>query len=376
MFAQKNPGKPRNGDTAEQREAWFKNCLQKFSKLKGLKSVAFPYKIGCGLARGKWESYKAMIDEWAVENSSVKVYIARLDSNPGKIENNPIFLQWVWTKLEEIVWIDTDQLVLEWAAKNASSTLGDVVEEPDSSDEKDEFVTYQNTTLEEYVEMVFTSESEWVKFFEILREGEYLKELSNYLARKVKIGQVIYPPLDDMFSAFESCIPSEMKVIIIGQDPYHNPGAAMGLAFSTPKGAKIQPSLKNIFKELEQDGFKSNQKSGDLTYWANQGVFLINTALTVEKGKAGSHGTKMWGDFTNQLFRYLNKNCKHLVVIIWGNPAKKYATLFDSKKHLKITGGHPSPLNTSVPFLGTRPFSRTNKQLEEWEYDPIDWNLV
>jgi len=414
MFSQLQPGNSGEGDTSSLRETWFGRCLEKISSnIKGLRSIAFPYKIGCGMAGGNWENYKAMIDRWAKKNPQIEVYIASLESTLPTPQDSPLtpaFYQWVWQKIQADPWIDSDRLREEWLSQNPP--LEDVSEIPDEppkdtpsdppkgsrkdlsqSDSRrdqetgshmppDDIPTHQNTTFVEFVKG-YTPEG-WDEFFQFLEENEYLDELSKKLSERVKAGETIYPPLEDTLSAFEYCPPKDMKVVIIGQDPYHTPGAAMGLAFSTPEGAKLQPSLRTIFKELESDGFKASWMDknkrrwvdGDLTYWANQGVFLINTALTVRKGDAYSHGEEMWSDFTGQLFRYLNDNCEHLVVVMWGVKARAYAKYFSQNKHCHITGGHPSPLNSKGDFRGTKPFSRTNLQLEKWGREPIDWNLI
>ncbi len=426
MFGQRNPGKPVEGDSFEQREKWFLSCLGKVSKITGLKSIAFPFKIGCGLAGGKWKNYRTMIDNWAESQPQVKVLVVCQDPAVNKISESAGteimkkieaelygteiikkietklygsrwrdteiikieaemdndqdygFLSWVWTTLKENKLIDTDRLIREWNETSQKDKPKDVDSQKDKPIDLDP--TYQNMTLIEYIEEL--TPRGWDNFFETIGgDDSYISDLSADLSKKVKavyartVCNAIYPPMNDIFAAFDYCQPDNMRVVIIGQDPYHNYGAAMGLAFSVPEGAKIQPSLRNIFKELEDDGFNSDPLCGDLSYWADQGVFLINTALTVTEGTPNSH-IKMWKEFIRQLFIHIDKVCDHLVIIMWGGRAKSYDKQFSSKKHYKITGAHPSPINTRGGFLGTKPFSRTNKQLESWGYDPIDWNLV
>lgn len=218
----------------------------------------------------------------------------------------------------------------------------------------------------------------WEDFFnEVIEKGD-LDVISNFLKEEVDKGYTIFPPLPEIYTAFDVCPPQKIKVIIIGQDPYHTPGAAMGLAFGHHSSRrKIQPSLKNIYKELKDDlpATSINTRSGNLLPWAKQGVFLINTALTVRKGEAKSHGTKKsgWNNFTDHLFRYLNRKCDRLVVIMWGNHAKSYKKLFD-KKHFKFSSMHPSPFS-AYGFFGTKPFSHTNNQLKKWGKKPIDWDV-
>lgn len=225
----------------------------------------------------------------------------------------------------------------------------------------------------------------WKNFFKLLNDEDVLKKLSNFLKKETEIlegegkGEEILPPVESVYKAFELCDLENLKVCIIGQDPYHTPGAAMGLAFghNFDKVGGIQPSLKNIFKELEDDGFNPN-KSGDLSKWAEQGVLLINTSLTVRQHQPESHTAKakksVWREFSDMLFRYINRKCPHLVVIMWGAHAKSFSDCFSKDKHKILESAHPSPFSCSG-FFGTKPFSKTNKQLKSWGYDEIDWNL-
>ena len=186
----------------------------------------------------------------------------------------------------------------------------------------------------------------------------------------------VFPSFEEIYTVFNLCKPENVKVIIIGQDPYHVPGAAMGIAFGHHDNRiKMQPSLRNIFIELKSDGFKPNMSSGDLSYWVSQGVFLINTALSVRKSEANSH-SDIWKSFINNLFKFLNKKCDHLVVIMWGTPAKSYSHNFNNEKHKKIMSVHPSPLSAPNGFFGSKPFSKTNGYLTEFGLEPIDWDLV
>jgi len=215
---------------------------------------------------------------------------------------------------------------------------------------------------------------EWKEFYDC--QTENLTEVAQFLDREIKKGKTIYPPIENIFAACSYCSPTSVKVVIIGQDPYHTPGAAMGLAFShLPDKGSLQPSLGNIFKELTCDGFSPND-TGDLTPWAKQGVFLINTALTVEEGKANSH-REAWDEscFIDQLFRYLNRTCDHLVIIAWGKHAQEMSKVFTDPPHVKIVSSHPSPFSANQGFFGSRPFSKTNKFLKKWGKSPIDWNL-
>lgn len=322
----------------------FQECLDKIKKIKNLKSIAFPKEL----------CYGHRIKEFSESCPKTKVFIV---SKP-----NLEFLQWVWKQLEKSPLIDTKYLENEYEKT--------YVHVPPLIETKE--LTYENTSLEEFLSS--STPKGWEEFFQELKKEQYIEDISKGLKKKVKAGETIYPPLKDIFKAFEFCKPSSIKVVILGQDPYHNHGAAMGLSFSTPKGNKLQPSLRNIFKELERDGYRANYGCGDLTKWAKQGVFLVNTALTVKEGDPNSHRI-LWTDFMDQLFRYINEKCENLVVILWGINAKKYKDYFDDKKHYKILGGHPSPLNSKGDFQGTKPFSKANKILRSWEMKLIDWNL-
>lgn len=184
----------------------------------------------------------------------------------------------------------------------------------------------------------------------------------------------IYPPKELIFNAFNLCKPSNLKVIIIGQDPYHNAGEAMGLAFSTPNNIKTPPSLKNIFKELfddlDCDIFTS--RSSDLTSWANQGVLLLNTALTVEQNRPASHSKIGWQIFTAGVIRVINAKFDHCVFMLWGNHAKNLASLIDSNRHMILKAAHPSPLARGA-FFGSRHFSQCNAYLLAHGKTLIDW---
>lgn len=184
----------------------------------------------------------------------------------------------------------------------------------------------------------------------------------------------IYPPKEFIFNAFNLCKPSNLKVIIIGQDPYHNAGEAMGLAFSVPNGIKIPPSLKNIFKEicddLDCDIFTS--RSSDLTSWANQGVLLLNTALTVEQNRPTSHSKIGWQIFTAGVIRTINAKFDHCVFMLWGNHAKNLASLIDPNRHMILKAAHPSPLARGA-FFGSHHFSQCNAYLLAHGKSQINW---
>lgn len=501
LFAQLNPGKPQKGDSVSQRIEWFEQCLEKLARTKSLKSVAFPYNIGCGLAGGNWNTYYDILTKWTECHPNISVQIINRDSKPEELHtvecmhvdesstcnvddiieqqfsppppsectvassvlpvfqgenshpNELEFYRFLWSQLLEM----GEMLNLKYFVQKYEQTSGrichmhndffpsdtptevpmpndeqhisskfselespkeidiiedfeeaenqqsespeeiDIIEDDDinqndedESDIEDEdqqsessAIVWGDMSLKEYVESA--SPEGYEKFFDELIENEGLDDISAFLDKEISDGNVIYPPLEEVFTAFDLCPPDVMKVVIIGQDPYHSPGAAMGVAFGHHSDRnKVQPSLLNVYKALEKDGFSADRTSGDLTRWCEQGVFLINTALTVREGDAGSHAAKSktqegpWDYFIGRLFSYLSENCEHLVIIAWGAKAQAYTKYFSSEKHAIITAPHPAaavynPSNTE--FFDHKPFSRANKQLKKWNLDTIDWDL-
>lgn len=197
--------------------------------------------------------------------------------------------------------------------------------------------------------------------------------LRNYLAERREQGAVIYPPMSLVFNALTRVDPSEIKVVIIGQDPYHNPGQAMGLSFSVPDGVKLPPSLANIYKEMKSD-IGSAPESGDLTYLADQGVLLLNSLLTVEQNIPLAHKGKGWEEFTDAVIRAANNQSQPIVFILWGAYAWKKGAGIDESKHFVIKSVHPSPLSASRGFFGSKPFSQANKFLAKQGHEPINWS--
>ncbi len=209
--------------------------------------------------------------------------------------------------------------------------------------------------------------------YEVLKP--YYLKIQQFLERQDKLGKVIYPPRKDIFNAFNLTTPQNVKVVIIGQDPYHGYGQAHGLCFSVKKGAKIPPSLRNIFKELEDDIGCEISIHGDLSHWASQGVFLLNTILTVEEKQASSHQGIGWEEFTDKVIQIISDNKEKVVFILWGNYARKKEYLIDSKNHLVIESAHPAAeiyAGGKAGFFGSKPFSRANQYLKS----PIDWCLA
>jgi len=199
----------------------------------------------------------------------------------------------------------------------------------------------------------------------------YFQKLIAFLNEELKT-QTIYPPNPLIFNAFECCAFEEIKVVIIGQDPYHGEDQAHGLCFSVNEGVKIPPSLKNIFKEIQSDLGKDIPKSGNLERWAKQGVLLLNAILTVRAGKAASHRNKGWEQFTDTVIRLISEEKEQVVFLLWGNYAQQKGKIVDDSKHLVLKSAHPSPLSAKQ-FFGNQHFSQANQSLEKWGKTPIDW---
>ncbi len=203
----------------------------------------------------------------------------------------------------------------------------------------------------------------------------YMQELWTFLVHEKQSGKIIYPAEDQIFAALNLTPFDQVKVVILGQDPYHGPHQAHGLCFSVQPGVTPPPSLMNIFKELSTDVASQTPAHGNLESWAKQGVLLLNNVLTVEDGKAGSHHLKGWEEFTDKVIEVLNAKKEHLVFILWGNPAQKKASKVDPHKHLILKSVHPSPLSSYRGFFGSRPFSQTNSYLVAHGLGPIHWQL-
>ena len=206
--------------------------------------------------------------------------------------------------------------------------------------------------------------------------SDNMDNLRTFLKQEYQAGKTIYPPAPLMFNAFDLTPLSKVKVVILGQDPYHNPGQAMGLSFSVPKTIPKPPSLNNVLKEMADDIGTKYSAHGDLTYWAQQGVLLLNASLSVEAGQAGSHQGQGWEQFTDAVIDVVNEQTEHTVFILWGSKAKSKGKFIDTSRHLILTSVHPSPLAANRGgFFGTKPFSKTNEYLMQYGKSPIDWQL-
>ena len=204
---------------------------------------------------------------------------------------------------------------------------------------------------------------------------DYFLHLTTFLKAEIATKKIIYPPGSLIFNAFEKTPFDKVKVVIIGQDPYHNPGQAHGLSFSVPDGVPPPPSLKNIFKEIHNDLGIPIPRSGNLEKWAEQGVLLLNASLTVRENEPGSHARVGWITFTNEVIRKISDQKSGIVFLLWGNFAQEKQELIDEGKHFVLKAAHPSPLSAHRGFLGCKHFSTTNQLLMQEGITPIDWKL-
>ena len=206
-------------------------------------------------------------------------------------------------------------------------------------------------------------------------ETGYMAELREFLREQEKLGKTIYPAGDEIFAALNATAFEAVKVVILGQDPYHGPGQAHGLCFSARKGISVPPSLQNIYKELVADVGFVPPDHGCLSEWAEQGVLLLNSVLTVEAGLAGSHQGRGWETFTDSIVNHLNVDATGIVFILWGNYAQKRGAMIDRDMHLVLESVHPSPLSASRGFFGNHHFSKSNEYLLAQNKAAIDWQL-
>ncbi len=215
----------------------------------------------------------------------------------------------------------------------------------------------------------------WLNHLSQEFDSPYMAKLKAFLQSERDAGKQIFPPSELWFKALDMTPLDQVKIVILGQDPYHGPGQAHGLSFSVPQGVRTPPSLVNIFKELNSDLGIEPASHGNLEAWAQQGVLLLNSVLTVEAHRAGSHQKKGWETFTDAVIRLVNEQSRPIVFILWGAYAQAKASFVDESRHLVIRSVHPSPLSAHRGFFGTKPFSKANAFLEKNDVTPIDWAL-
>jgi len=213
----------------------------------------------------------------------------------------------------------------------------------------------------------------WRQLIEARVDDAQLSDLATFLLEQERAGQILYPAKSNWFRALDSVAPQQVRVVILGQDPYHGPNQAQGLSFSVPPGAKLPPSLRNIFKEQQAD-LGIHNESGDLSRWTGQGVLLLNAVLTVSAGQAGSHAKQGWEALTDAVIRALSDGLTPTVFMLWGAYAEKKQQLIDASKHLILSAPHPSPLSAYRGWFGCRHFSQANLYLQQQGYAAIDWH--
>ncbi|GGI65485.1 uracil-DNA glycosylase [Enterococcus alcedinis] len=218
------------------------------------------------------------------------------------------------------------------------------------------------------------SQYSWQRLLADEFEKEYFQDLFKFIDQEYE-ETTVYPPKELIFSAFEHTPYEEVKVVILGQDPYHGANQSHGLAFSVQKGVKIPPSLRNMYKELASDLNIPPASHGNLISWADQGVLLLNTVLTVREGEAYSHRKQGWEQFTDRVIEVLNAREEPIIFVLWGKPAQQKAAMIDTQKHVIIQSFHPSPLSASRGFFGSKPFSKVNDALKKLGKEPIDWQI-
>jgi uracil-DNA glycosylase len=215
--------------------------------------------------------------------------------------------------------------------------------------------------------------NDWKKYLDDEIKKDYYQNLKIFLKNEIEKGKIIYPKKENWFNAL-SISPEKIRVIILGQDPYHGENQAHGFSFSVEKGIQLPPSLKNIYTEIEKEySFTMSKKNGNLIPWVQQGVMLLNSILTVEKNKPGSHKNQGWEIFTDKIISILSENFEHKVFILWGNFAIKKEKLIDSNKHLILKSPHPSPFSAYNGFFGNNHFLLTNQYLKKYFQQEIDW---
>ncbi|SFN01372.1 uracil-DNA glycosylase [Dokdonella immobilis] len=218
-------------------------------------------------------------------------------------------------------------------------------------------------------------EPSWRQRVGAMLETPRMRQLATFLRTEKAAGKTIYPPGPRIFAALDTTPFDAVKVVILGQDPYHGPGQAHGLCFSVGSGVAVPPSLQNIFKEISRDLGLPRPRHGDLTAWARQGVLLLNAVLTVERGQPGSHQGRGWEEFTDSCIAALDREREGLVFLLWGSHAQAKGRLIDARRHRVLKAPHPSPLSAHRGFLGCGHFSETNRYLQEHGQTPIDWSL-
>lgn len=216
---------------------------------------------------------------------------------------------------------------------------------------------------------------QWLEYLQAEFEQDYMRSLASFLRAEKAQGKIIYPEGKNIFAALDATPPQSVRVVILGQDPYHGPNQAHGLSFSVKPEVKIPPSLRNIYKEIQSDLGLSIPTHGFLGNWASQGVLLLNAVLSVEHGRAASHQGRGWERFTDKVIEVINAHCDKVVFMLWGSYAQKKGSSIDQRKHLVLSAPHPSPLSAHRGFFGCRHFSKANDYLAQHHLPIIDWQI-
>jgi len=277
------------------------------------------------------------------------------------------------------IWYTEDQLFAPRSMRNEDGILvADVVKKYSNNENETNIMPKKKKNTSNDLSNYLIEES-WKNALSDFMLSERFEKLSKFISYEQSQGATIYPPESDVFSALNLCPLNKVKVVIVGQDPYHGPGQGHGLAFSVQKGIKIPPSLKNIFKEAGNDVGIDMPVHGNLEDWAKQGILLLNTVMTVRRGEANSHAKMGWEEVTDEIISIIDKQQEHVVFLLWGNPAAKKVGSVNESKHFVIKCSHPSPLGatkTKTPFLGSKCFSRTNSALINFGYEPVEWSII
>ena len=347
--------------------------LQKRALFHELQSTAFESYEAQGMTRAKGGSYRDVQGNRGTFEFQLQVYGRKVCArgNPVHMEINGPHSRTIWYTQEQLFMPRSMRDENKGTATNHDSS---------GNDRTAAELIGKGSGTSDAVQRLTSGLKEvgWKMALSKCIASPSFRKLAAFLDDERSAGTTIYPPQEDTFAALNLCPLDKVKVVIVGQDPYHGQGQGHGLAFSVRTGVRVPPSLVNIFKEACQDVGISMPRSGCLTCWAEQGVLLLNSVLTVREGEANSHAKQGWEEFTNTVIDTLSNEKADLVFLLWGNPAAKIANGVDESKHTIIRTSHPSPLGaskTNSPFLGSRCFSRTNEALEKTGKGPIDWNV-
>jgi len=379
LMGQYYPGGPRyDNDSARKRVKFFQQCLDEIGQIKKIKSIAFPYTIGCGIGGGDWKKYKKMIEKFAGANPKIDIVIYKLPTEIVSDSDDESSSEEETEESEEGSSGSDSDSGRDSGEEGDDEAEGSEDFDDEGSDEEDECEwEHDDVKLRELVN------KRWEKAFDDFGD-DGLNVLEEYITTQIETLRMvvgIYPPQKLLFNALNLCPLDKTKVLIIGQDPYHGPNQAMGLCFSVSPGIKVPPSLRNIYKEIKESGAlidpelgEATSRNGDLTSWAEQGVLLLNTALTVVQGNPNSH-SKQWKPFTNFLIKWISDNAdQRIIFVLWGRFAQTKKSLIDQDKHTVLEAAHPSPLAANKGgFFGCNHFVKINEILEEDGEKKIKW---